>query len=90
MREFFTGKMTRPETGTTVLCEPALSTDVSEEPFYAIILGKNAAPQDRDNCLVRASAVETHMDKSQEPILCENVHGKKPDNRLSTLIKHRP
>jgi hypothetical protein len=87
MREF-TGKMTRPETGTTVLCEPALSTDVPE--VYARILGKNAAPQDRDNCFVRASAVETHMDKSQEPILCENLQGKKPDNRLSTLIKHRP
>ena len=41
--------------------------DMSQEPFYARIYRKNAAPQGHDTCFVRARAVEMHMDMSREP-----------------------
>ena len=59
--QFLTGKTTGDTSGNTVLCEP----------FCVEIYRKSAVRQSRDTRFVRACAVETHMDSSQEPFCVE-------------------
>jgi len=60
---------------------PQIEIDISEEPFFARICKKNAAPQDHAADFVRACAVEMHMDMS---IVCEFT-GKMPQSKWRTL-----
>ena len=52
------------------LCEPA-DVKISQEPLYAEIYRKNAAPQNHGADFGRACAVETHVKISQEPLYAE-------------------
>ena len=68
------------------LCEPA-HVKISQEPLYAEIYRKNAAPQNHGADFGRACAVETHVKISQEPLYAE-IYSKMPRPRVSTLVKH--
>ena len=75
----YTGK--RPQ---TVWGVGSQSTRYKEQ-----LWNSNCNRQTRAAYSVRACAIETHMDKSQEPFLQEFT-GKLPTARWSTLLKHRP
>ena len=67
----FTGIRPRPRSATTTsrrACEIEMHIDISEEPFFARICKKNAAPQDHDAQFVWSCTVET--------ILLENLQKK--------------
>ena len=70
---------TDPKTaGKHTLCEPAQSkcTRTFHKRFFcAKILRKSAVRQSRDTRFVRASAVQTHMDMSQEPFCVKKYRG---------------
>ena len=64
-------RKTDPKTGKHTLCEPAQAkcTWTLEKSHFVEIYRKNAGPQSRDTRFVRACAIETHMDISQEPFV---------------------
>ena len=67
-----TVKMWYADPATSVLCVPAQSKC---KAFCAEIYSENAVRVSRDQCFVRACAVEMHMDMSQEAH-CGNLQGK--------------
>ena len=69
-------------------CAVEMHYNISQEPFYT--KRENAAPQTRGPHFVRACAVEMHCNMSQEPLHIRKFTGKRPQTRVSTLIKHRP
>ena len=75
----FTGKTPDPNPPTHVSCEPVQSKRTwtfHKSHFVWKFTRKNTGPQSPDTRFVRACAVETHMDISQEPFCMEN-HKKK-------------
>jgi len=59
------------ERGRT-LCPVEMHFNISREPLYTEIYRKNAAPQKRDPHFVRACAIKTHVNISQdEPLQTE-------------------
>ena len=74
----FTGQMPDPKPATHVLCKPAQAkrTCTFHENHFVEIYRKNAGPQPRARHFVRACAIKTHMDISQEPS-CVEIYRKK-------------
>ena len=86
-------KKTDPKTRKHTLCEPAQSKCTWSHGHFrrAISCGnlqEKCRPQSRGHCFVRACAIETHMDISEELIVWK-FRGKMPDAPESTSIKHR-
>ena len=63
------------------------SADMSQEPFYAKIDKKNTAGQDRAARLVRACAVDMHMDMSQEHAEIYRQNGARPRSWAHVLCE---
>ena len=72
-RRMMLRRKTDHKTGKHTLCEPAQSkcTRTFHKSHFVEIYRKSAVCQARDTCLVRACAVEMHMDMSEETFCAE-------------------